>query len=170
MYTYTVKHNLFPHLSSPSLSFLSPSHYLLILFPFTVISLTTLSFQVNGQNVRHSTHQQVVQWLVSQKGNIELLVEHVPQPAGLQVHTYMYCTLVYICRPILHVHVHVYDRFLYCRLDSLCTVSYSTWTCTIKLTTSAVVFHSVLPLLYACTCVLPRQSTVSSVLCTCTCT
>ena len=41
--------------------------------------------QVNGQNVRHSTHQQVVGWLVSQQGNIELLVEHVPQPPGLQV-------------------------------------------------------------------------------------
>jgi C-terminal processing protease CtpA/Prc len=40
---------------------------------------------VNGQNVRHSTHQQVVQWLVSQQGDIELLVQHVPQPAGLEV-------------------------------------------------------------------------------------
>jgi protein scribble len=40
---------------------------------------------VNGQNVRHSTHQQVVQWLVSQQGNIELQVQHVPQPAGLEV-------------------------------------------------------------------------------------
>ena len=42
-------------------------------------------YQVNGQNVRHSTHQQVVQWLVSQQGDIELLVQHVPQPAGLEV-------------------------------------------------------------------------------------
>jgi protein scribble len=40
---------------------------------------------INGQNVRHSTHNQAVQWLVSQQGNIELLVEHVPQPSGLQV-------------------------------------------------------------------------------------
>ena len=48
--------------------------------------IPTLPFlQVNGQNVRHSTHQQAVQWLVSSLGNIELLVEHVPQPPGLKV-------------------------------------------------------------------------------------
>lgn len=41
--------------------------------------------QVNGSDVRNATHQQAVQWLVSQQGDIELLVRHVPQPEGLQV-------------------------------------------------------------------------------------
>ena len=41
--------------------------------------------QVNKFNVRYSTHQQAVQWLVSQEGDIELLIQHVPQPPGLIV-------------------------------------------------------------------------------------
>ena len=43
------------------------------------------SLQVNKFNVRFSTHQQAVQWLISQEGDIELVVQHVPQPPGLQV-------------------------------------------------------------------------------------
>ena len=41
--------------------------------------------QVNGHGVRRATHQEAVKWLVSQQGDIELMVQHVPQPAGLQV-------------------------------------------------------------------------------------
>lgn len=41
--------------------------------------------QVNGRDVRQATHQQAVQWLVSQQGDIELVVRHVPQPPGLKV-------------------------------------------------------------------------------------
>lgn len=44
--------------------------------------------QVNGMSVRYSTHQQAVQWLISQEGDIVLIVRHVPQPEGLQVCTY----------------------------------------------------------------------------------
>ena len=41
--------------------------------------------EVNNHNVRFANHQQAVQLLISQLGNIELLVQHVPQPPGLQV-------------------------------------------------------------------------------------
>lgn len=41
--------------------------------------------EVNKFSVRYSTHQQAVQWLVSQEGDIELVVQHTPQPPGLQV-------------------------------------------------------------------------------------
>lgn len=82
---------------------------LIISFPPLLILLP--SSQVNGQNVRHSTHQQAVQWLVSQPGNIELLVEHVPQPPGLEV-DYYWCTSFFLhsctctCQPFI-VHVVV---------------------------------------------------------------
>lgn len=49
----------------------------------TLIVMVTM--QVNKFNVRFSTHQQAVQWLISQEGDIELQVQHVPQPSGLQV-------------------------------------------------------------------------------------
>ena len=35
-------------------------------------------------DVRYATHQQAVQWLISQDGDISLLVQHVPQPDGLE--------------------------------------------------------------------------------------
>ena len=41
--------------------------------------------EVNNHNVRFANHQQAVQLLISQLGNIELLVQHVPQPPGLEV-------------------------------------------------------------------------------------
>ena len=43
------------------------------------------TLQVNGMNVRYSTHQQAVKWLIAQEGDILLFVRHVPQPEGLQV-------------------------------------------------------------------------------------
>ena len=41
--------------------------------------------QVNGHRVEAATHDEVVDWLVSQVGDIELLVRHEPQPEGLEV-------------------------------------------------------------------------------------
>lgn len=51
----------------------------------TVCCVCVRMVQVNKFNVRYSTHQQAVQWLVSQDGDIELLIQHVPQPPGLIV-------------------------------------------------------------------------------------
>lgn len=36
-------------------------------------------------DLRHATHQEAVQWLVQQRGDIELIVRHVPPPLGLKV-------------------------------------------------------------------------------------
>ena len=103
------------------------------------------SDQVNSQNVRHSTHQQAVQWLVSQKGNIELLVEHVPQPAGLQVkcnvymYMYMYIHSVWLTWPHSHLLIHeatflsLSATFLKSLTKNIYTYTYSTcmYVCTV---------------------------------------
>lgn len=36
-------------------------------------------------DLRLATHQEAVQWLVQQRGDIELFVRHVPPPPGLKV-------------------------------------------------------------------------------------
>ena len=60
---------------------------------------------MNKFNVRYSTHQQAVQWLISQEGDIELVIQHVPQPAGLQVRErerdFYYVTLVFLQEVVL---------------------------------------------------------------------
>ena len=41
--------------------------------------------QANHIDLRSLTYQQAMQCLISQKGDIELLIQHVPQPPGLKV-------------------------------------------------------------------------------------
>lgn len=47
--------------------------------------------QVNGMDLRLATHQEAVQWLVQQRGDIELFVRHVPPPPGLKVRCCVTC-------------------------------------------------------------------------------
>ena len=41
--------------------------------------------QVGGVNIEGMSHDEVVDWLISQEGNIEILVRHEPQPKELTV-------------------------------------------------------------------------------------
>ena len=43
--------------------------------------------KVNGTDMEMATHEEAVMCLVSQEGNIELLIRHEPPPPGLQVCT-----------------------------------------------------------------------------------
>ena len=42
-------------------------------------------------DLRLATHQEAVQWLVQQRGDIELFVRHVPPPPGLKVRCMLVC-------------------------------------------------------------------------------
>ena len=41
--------------------------------------------QVGGVDIEGMSHDEVVEWLISQEGNIEILVRHEPQPKELMV-------------------------------------------------------------------------------------
>ena len=54
-----------------------------------------LSNQVNGKDMRNSTHQEAVAALIANVSLIKLLVRHDPPPKGLQVMTTIFMCLYF---------------------------------------------------------------------------
>jgi len=64
-------------------------------------------FQVNGNDVRHASHQETVTFLIAPVPDIYLTVRHDPAPPGLQVRHFILLYLISKC-----VHAIGRNRFM----------------------------------------------------------